>query len=127
MGGGLVRFSQQREEFQKQIESHEEWTEAQALQALASAGAAYGPDARDALLKKVSPASLEPFIGACQVNDLTFNLREDYGVASGLPRYRAKVQWVLTLRDCARPGEPPLTYVLLFEPFGGTLQQMFTR
>ena len=125
--GGLVGFERARQAFKKLLEQRADWTEAQAIQALADAGAAYGPDARDALLKKISLASLEPFIGACKVDDLRFRLREDNGGPSGLPKYRADVEWALTLRDCARPGEPPLTYVLLFEPFGGTLVHLLTR
>lgn len=125
--GGLHGFERTRQAFKKLLEQRADWTEAQAIQALADAGAAYGPDARDALLKKVALTSLEPFIGACKVDDLRFNLRQDNNGASGLPKYRAEVDWALTLRDCVRPGEPPLTYVLLFEPFGGTLLQMMTR
>jgi hypothetical protein len=124
--GGLTDFAKSRERFSKQVEQHGEWTDAQAVQALASEGAQFGPDARERLLTRLPLKQLEPFIGACTIHDLTFELREDNGGSPGLPKYRAALHWRLTLRDCARPGEQSLTYILLFEPFGGTLHQMMT-
>jgi hypothetical protein len=124
---GLSSFTQARDRFGQQVEQHGEWTEAEAVQALLAAGATFGPDARERLLARVPLKQLEPFIGTCKIGDLDFTLRTDNGGAPALPKFRANVAWTLTLRDCVRPDEQPLTYVLTFEPFGGTLIRLGVR
>jgi hypothetical protein len=125
--GGLTTRQEQRARIVNLIEQHDEWTDTQALQALRDTGASYGPEARDRLLHVVPFRGLEPFIGRCDLLDARFVLREPQEGGKGSPRYGGRVVWELTLRQRDRAHGEPREYVLLFEPFGGTLIHLSQR
>jgi hypothetical protein len=62
------------EEICRLVDAHQNWTDQQVVAALKAAGAKFGPDDREALLKILPIDALESFIGRLRVESSMFFL-----------------------------------------------------
>jgi hypothetical protein len=104
------------------IESHPEWTAAQALQALKEARPLYGPGEQEALMKVVPWTVLERRLGKLTVQSVQFDtmLRAEKILETPAVVF---YQWHVVVQG-QRPGQAAVNYVLHFEPFGGKLTEI---
>jgi hypothetical protein len=102
------------------VGSHWDWNEAQGLQALKNAGPRYGPGEQEAFLKTIPLQVLERFLGKLSIQSAKFDTM--FPAHQPVPT-AVFFQWHVAVQG-QRPDEPPVNYVLHFEPFGGTLTQI---
>lgn len=93
------------------VDSHPEWSDDQAIQALKEAGALFGPDARDLVRDRLPFKRLEPIIGKIRLTSLHFQVRTD-----SVPPLAA-IGWQADFKARKAGGET--RYFLAIEPFGG--------
>jgi len=93
------------------VDSHPEWTEEQAIQALKEAGASFGPDAKELVQKNLPFERLEPIVGKIHLTSLYFEVRN----SADPPQ--AMLSWYADFT--AEKGGRKKRYYLAIEPFGG--------
>lgn len=103
----------------KLVESHPEWSEAQAIAVLEKAGARYGPDNKDEFVKAIGLERYEPFLGHFTVKSAEFAAFT--GPHEG--NFASLEWWVELDVGSSNGAQPP--YTLIFEPFSGKLTEVF--
>jgi hypothetical protein len=112
--GEAVR-DKQNQEVHQLIESHPEWSEAEALKALKQAGAQYGPQEKDQFLQAIHLEKLEPFMGHLEIKAAEFE-----GLTEPHQGNFAVLSWRVEL-EAGLPSGKRSIYILWFEPFEGRL------
>lgn len=100
------------------VQSHPEWSSAQAFDALNRAGAQYGPANKDALVKAIDLKKYEPFLGQFSVESAEFE-----GLSEPHEGSFAFLHWSVKLEIHLPDGKHD-EYSFLFEPFSGKLTQV---
>jgi hypothetical protein len=114
----LIR-STDNDKIQKLVELHPEWSETQALAALREAGALYGPEKKEELLKTLQLGKLEPFLGSSTIRSVEFVVFHGAHVGNFAGLY-----WTVHL-DTTAPDGKRASYTLILEPFEGRLRHAF--
>lgn len=91
------------------VDSHPEWTDEQAIQALKEAGAIFGPDAKDLVQKNLPFERLEPIVGKIRLNSLYFQTR------NGADPPQAMMSWYADFT--AKKAGKETSYYVAIEPF----------
>jgi hypothetical protein len=112
--GPGVGKPEEYERFKETVRSHSEWTDAQADSALLQAGASYGPDAKEKLMKIVPLDQVEKLFGNIAVVSSEFE--------SGPPRLPL-FRWAVSIKVKFPEGSEE-SYRMYFEPFKGALVEM---
>ena len=100
------------------VEAHPEWSEERALAELNRAGARFGPEKKDELLKTVRLEKYERFIGHFTIKSVEFAaLSEPHEGNFAFLWWRIKL-------DVELSGGSHTEYSLIFEPFEGKLTQV---
>lgn len=97
------------------VESHPEWADSDALKALREAGAKFGPESKDELLRIPTLKSLGVALGALEAASAEFEvMREPHSGNFALLDWRVSFE---------KPGASAhdVSYVATFEPFAGRL------
>lgn len=115
---GPIVHTEQNEAIHKLVESHPEWSELQAFEALKAAGAHYGPGDKEELLKKNQLEKLERFLGHFSVKSGEF-----HGLGELHEGNFAELYWSVDL-EVNSPNGGQSSYSLIFEPFEGKLTQI---
>ncbi len=113
--GDLAR-SQQNESIRKLVESHPEWSEDRAIQALKEAGARYGPDAKQLFIDSLRLTHADIALGNLEINKAEFATLANPGHVGSF----AELYWVV-YADVKLPGGTQGQYAFEFEPFEGKL------
>jgi hypothetical protein len=101
--------------FAKLVENHPEMTDAEVIAALKKAGAKYGPNDKESLIKDFPYAKLDRFLGKLRVVSVDFfPLDERRDNPESWP------MWTVMAEAKQRDGTV-ITYKLTFEPFKGDL------
>lgn len=116
--GTAVGKQEEYERFKQTVDSHGEWTEAQAISALMEAGASYGPTEREKILRLIPVDQLEKLLGSTTVTSSEFESMSDVQ----LPRL-ALFRWRITV-SVSFPDRSVGSYRMYFEPFKGALTGM---
>jgi hypothetical protein len=116
--GGPIVHAEQNETIHKLVESHPEWSEVQACEALKEAGAHYGPGDKKELIKRIQLEKLERFLGHCTVKSVEF-----HGLGESHEGNFADLYWSVEL-EVDSPNGGHSSYSLIFEPFDGKLTQI---
>jgi hypothetical protein len=103
---------------QKLVESHPEWSEAQAFSALEKAGARFGPKSKEELLQTIHLDKYKQFLGNFAIKTVEF-----VGLEQSHEGSFAHLWWSVRL-DAESPSGTHSSYTLIFEPFGGKLTQI---
>jgi len=101
----------------KLVESHPEWSEAQAFAALKKAGARFGPESKEELLKTIRLDKYEQFLGHFTVKSVEF-----VGLGQSHEGDFASLWWSIRV-DAESPGGAHSFFSLIFEPFEGKLTE----
>ena len=109
--GGYLSDSKKWEGILTLLDSHPQWSDSQAIQALEQAGARFGPDRKSAFLHQIP---LEA-IGRTLNESLTLDSVEFHGADEPHVGSFANMVWTTKFRGKTR------SYVANFEPFGGHL------
>ncbi len=112
--GEVVRIKQ-NEAIHNLVESHPEWSEAEAVLALKKAGARYGPADREQFLQSIHLEKFEKFLGHLKLESVKFE-----GLSEPHEGNFASLSW-LVKADAKLPDGTHSTYTLRFEPFEGKL------
>lgn len=104
------------------VNDHPEWSREDALRTLKDAGARFGPDAKDDLLRALPLRKLEPMLGKATILSSEFRVRAPQ-VAGATSPPPAKLEWTVEI-TVKKPGRPALIYGLICEPFGGKIVEM---
>ena len=115
---GPIVHTKQNQTIHKLVESHPEWSELQAFEALKAAGAHYGPGDKEELLKKNQLEKLERFLGHFTVKSVEF-----HGLGESHQGNFAELYWSVEL-EVDSPNGGHSSYSLIFEPFDGKLTQI---
>jgi hypothetical protein len=115
---GPVVNTQKRESLNDLVDSHPEWTDSQIGEALTKAGAKFGPNAKDQLVRALPIAALEALAGKIEVISVQFTLRDKEQMKEHLPA--ASLMWAVEFMSHV-DGQPDRKYFALFEPFEGKL------
>lgn len=123
--GNIASTAEKMSAFNKQLNAHQQWTEADIATALASAGAKFGPDKEKEFTATLPPAlkTLERAFGPMRVHKVssvkpTFLTLPSKGPSLfGWPAY-----WKVIVVPLQAPKDRVVMY---FEPFEGQLQQLF--
>jgi hypothetical protein len=100
------------------VRSHEEWTNAQVVAAIAKAGANFGPDHREEFLRQLDIQRFANIVGPIQTFRASFEWLQE-----GAPRraeFMSTPLWAVTFRTFGHAGQT-ICYTLGFEPFEGRL------
>jgi len=108
----------------KEVDAHQEWSDAQVIAALKAAGAKLGPDDRAAFLNALPLKALEPLTGRLEITSVDFGVRFDPG-SEGEPR-EADLSWMVKAKSRSGGGRHDVEYVMIFEPFEGVLEHLYT-
>jgi hypothetical protein len=98
------------------VQSHREWSEADAGKALKDAGARYGPDQKEAFIQSIQLARLDRLLGHLKVVSVEFDAFSNSDHLGDFPL----LFWIVKA-DAQLPDGSSRTYSFLFEPFEGTL------
>jgi len=101
-----------------QVNSHQKWSDQQVAASMKKAGAKFGPNDRDALLKKVPTEALEPFIGQFRIESSEFHLRHEQS-----PRSLAELYWEVDGESELQSGQKA-HWTLILEPFTARLTSL---
>jgi len=107
-----------RDEFAKEVDKHPEWSDAKAMAALNEAGAKYGPDHKDELLRALPLEELKPFMGG-ELEVVSAELYLRPGTSK-----KADLTWGIRTKWHSPDGREA-GCTLIFEPFEGKLQSIF--
>jgi hypothetical protein len=122
LGGPVVGSPEASQEVRKLIQSHPEWTEAQAVAALESAGAKYGPAKKNEFVKKLPMEQLQELLeGKVTVESVEFN-----GLGKVHEGSFVFLEWDVEVKVSRGDGSEA-SYWLTFEPFKGQLTQLSLR
>ena len=106
------------QKLEKEVDEHPEWSEQQIVEKLKSAGAKFGPNDREELLRALPLKELEPLTGRLEVTGDVFNVRS---ASVGGDQPVAAIAWTVTAKWHSADGKLEGNCVLLFEPFEGAL------
>lgn len=109
---GSIVNSEKQEALTKEIDEHPSWTEAQMTDALARAGATFGPSQKQQLLAAFPFKNLEPIVGTIEPATAEFTFR-----ANDHPPHYAVMDWSIRFRAKTAGGLDEYTVAL--EPFAG--------
>jgi hypothetical protein len=70
------------DQLRKLVDSHQEWSDQEVAAALKNAGAKFGPNEREQVLKALPLSVLEPFIGLMEIDSAEFRMRHQQKPAS---------------------------------------------
>jgi hypothetical protein len=115
--GPAVGKEEDYERVKQLVGFHPEWTDAQDIAVLLKAGASYGPDERNALLKAIPLKELEKLFGKVTITSAEFET-----VTADDQRW-ALLHWLI-YADIEFPDGTHRSYKLIFEPFKGALTSM---
>jgi hypothetical protein len=111
---------QQVEDLRQLVESHPDWSNAQAVNALKQAGARFGPDDKEAFVNSLPLDKAERFLGKLKITLVEFNYPDrDRTGHFAAPALDWTVQAEAELPDGTHPR-----YGLRFEPFEGKLTSL---
>lgn len=113
-----VTFSSKSDEMRARVDAHPGWSDQQVTVAMEEAGARFGPTQHDAVLKTVPVKTLEPFIGALQIDSAEFRLRHRQP-----PQAIAELYWAVLGRSQIASGRQ-FQWDLIIEPFHGRLVRL---
>jgi hypothetical protein len=118
VGDSALSHSKENDAIRRQVESHPEWSEAQALVELRKAGARFGPASKEELLQAIQLQKYERFLGHFTIKSVEF-----VGLTEPHAGNFASLSWSIRL-DVESPGGSHSPYTLVFEPFGGKLTEV---
>ena len=107
---------QKHEALRTLANSHPEWTNAQAIQALTEAGAEYGPWNKDAFLKSLPVKGIGDALGG----QLAIESADFDSLSATREGDFASFHWAVVFR-IQEPSDKTVQYKAIFEPFGGRL------
>jgi hypothetical protein len=116
--GSDILHSAQNRDIEQLIEWHPEWSDARTYEELKKAGALYGPAEKEPFLRSVHLDPFEKFLGHLKIKSVEFNGPLDEHVGS-----YAGMFWGIDA-DAQLSDGTRHTYGLIFEPFGGRLEQI---
>ena len=99
------------------VQSHPEWSDAQAIGALKQAGARFGPDEKQSLINSLPLGKAERFLGALKITSVEFNHLPPDRVGSFAA---TALDWTVRAEARFSVGTDA-EYVFGFEPFEGKL------
>lgn len=118
VGDCALSHSKENDAIRRQVESHPEWSEAQALVELGKAGARFGPASKEELLQAIQLQKYERFLGHFTIKSVEF-----VGLTEPHAGNFASLSWSIRL-DVESSGGSHSPYTLVFEPFGGKLTEV---
>lgn len=110
------------DELRKELDAHHKWSNAQFVAKLKAAGAKFGPNDRDALLRALPLKVLEPYTGRLEPVDIAFDIRNDH-----TPAHDLDLTWRVETKWHSDDGRFEARYFLYFEPFEGALTSLDFR
>ena len=115
---GDVVHTKEVEVFVELVDSHQDWSDKDARQALKKAGARYGPEERAEFIKTIQLEKFEHFMGKLELKSVESKpLPENHSSGNtALGSY----EWIVTV-DRILPNGKRFPYLLYFEPFEGRL------
>lgn len=124
--GETERTRLRREPFDQQIRTRSDWSDAQAIDALEKAGAAFSPRQGDAFKAQLRLDDLEPFMGKLTITQIEFHLRHEQTDLNGKTEYLPGSEWKVDAQGLWTTGQT-FTYRLAFEPFEGRLLSVLSK
>ncbi|MGD0697553.1 MAG: hypothetical protein ABSB82_22250 [Terriglobia bacterium] len=115
-----------QERFGELIGKHAEWSEAQVIQAMKKAGAKYGPEDKDQLLRALPLAELRPYVGDLHVERAEFVFNRPEGAKPSREEMGAVCFWRLTGTSHLASGAAK-DYSLVVDAFDGRLSSIFSH
>ncbi len=112
---GEAAREKSNEEIHELVESHPEWSESEAFNALKKAGARYGPGDKEQFIQSIHLEKLEPFMGRLKIKSAEFQ-----GLTEPREGSFAVLSWRIEA-EAELPSGKRSAYILRFEPFGGRL------
>jgi hypothetical protein len=112
---GNLACSDKTETIRKLVESHPEWPETQAIQALKQAGARYGPAEKEQFVSSLHLENAEKVLGRLKIKLVEFDGLSDEHVGDF-----ARLFWIVHAEGQFPDGSHRL-YGFSFEPFEGKL------
>lgn len=113
--GAQTTFGRENKKLQNLVQSHPEWTTKQAVQALKSAGAKYGPDDLEDFKRAIPVTQLERFLGKLTVKSVEFR-----SLAEDRVGWFVRLLWEVDV-EAQREDGHLVPYSMSFEPFQGKL------
>ncbi len=127
-GGYVYRFAaksdkilntSKNEALRKLIDSHPEWPDTRIAEELRAAGAKFGPDEKEQVLKTLPLARLQPILGKLRVESARFDAKVEAASANTM----AILDWDIAVVGVMPDGEQ-VSYSLSVEPFEGGIVQI---
>lgn len=110
-----VTLDSENEQMRQVVNVHQGWSDQQVAAALKQAGARFGPEQRESVLKGLPTEELKPFIGDLQVDSSEFRVRHQQK-----PSSLAELYWVVEGHSEMNAGRK-FEWELRCEPFEGRL------
>jgi hypothetical protein len=106
------------EKLRKELDEHPDWPDARLVKALKAAGAKYGPDDREALLRALPLKELEPCTGPMEVTSARFHVRLNADTGDNPD---ADLTWFVDAKWHSPDGRYEANRTMTLEPFEGAL------
>lgn len=120
VAAGELAHSDQLQNLQSLVQTHPEWSDKQAVDALKAAGAKYGPAEKDQLMNSLNLIEKTKFLATTKIVSAAFqNLPADHVGSYAVGAF----EWVIQA-EAVGPHNSRLTYTFWFEPFEGKLIQI---
>lgn len=113
--GAQTTFDGENKTLQNLVQSHPDWTAKQAVQALKSAGAKYGPDDPEDFKRAIPVKQLEKLLGKITVKSIEF-----HSLAEDRAGWFVRLIWEVDV-EAQREDGHLVPYSMSFEPFQGKL------